>query len=84
MYDVEIFVSVLDGTRELPSSCCCDRFYLGVHERLAYDRKRHQESGILVSGRSASGPLFEVNKIPALLRDPREEVLLGLGPGGQL
>jgi hypothetical protein len=25
VYDVQVFVSALDGTRELPSSWCCDR-----------------------------------------------------------
>jgi hypothetical protein len=79
--DVEVFVSALDGTRELPSSCCCDRFYLDVHERLAYDRKQHQGSGIFVSGCFADGPLFEISEIPALLRDPHEEFLFGLRLG---
>jgi hypothetical protein len=85
VHDVEVFVSALDGPQELPSSCC-DRFYLDVHERLAYKRNQYKESGIFVSGRFADGPLFEVSEIPALLWDPREEFLLGLrargdGPG---
>jgi hypothetical protein len=57
VYDVDIFVSALDATRELLSSCC-DRSYLDVHERLAYDRQRHQESSIFVSGRFAEGTLL--------------------------
>jgi hypothetical protein len=82
VYDVEVFVSTLDTTRELPSSCYCDRFYLDIHERLAYDRKLHQESDIFVNGRFANSPLFKISEIPALLRDPREEFLLGLRARG--
>jgi hypothetical protein len=81
VYDVDVFVSALDATRELLSSCC-DRSYLDVHERLAYDQQRHQEGSIFVSGRFADGPLFEVSEIPTLLRDPREEFLFGLRAGG--
>jgi hypothetical protein len=80
--DVKVFVSALDGTWELPSSCCCDHFHLDIHERLAYDRKRHQESGIFISDRFANGPLFEVSEIHTLLRDPREEFLLGIRARG--
>jgi hypothetical protein len=80
--DVEVFVSALDGTRELPSSCCCNRLYFDIHERRAYDRKRHQESGIFVSGRFADGPFLTPVKSMHCSGILVENFCSASGPGG--